>query len=86
MGEGYIYKGEGQEISGGEKANVFEWRFSPIVFSKGSTDRTKNSQGFFFSFCTHFYRTLCVTSSFQNGFPHTEGGRLALTVLLSSSE
>ena len=34
MGEGYIYKGEGQEISGGEKANVFEWRFSPIVFSK----------------------------------------------------
>ena len=35
MGEGYIYKGEGQEISGGEKANVFEWRFSPIVFSKG---------------------------------------------------
>ena len=40
MGEGYIYKGEGQEISGGEKANVFEWRFSPIVFSKMPTRQT----------------------------------------------
>jgi hypothetical protein len=33
-GEGSYIEGEGQLISGGEKANVFEWRFSPIVFSK----------------------------------------------------